>query len=78
MDRDGVGAVEIDGGEIAYRRRGEGPPLVLLHGAVADSRDWEPQLDGGSSLVVIEGPGHVVNMEAPERFNEEVRSFLRG
>jgi pimeloyl-ACP methyl ester carboxylesterase len=32
----------------------------------------------GSRLVVIEGPGHVVNMEAPERFNDEVRSFLRG
>jgi pimeloyl-ACP methyl ester carboxylesterase len=25
---------------------------------------------------VIPGPGHVVNLEAPERFNEEVRSFL--
>ena len=31
----------------------------------------------GSELVVLPGPGHVVNLEAPERFNEEVRSFLR-
>lgn len=30
----------------------------------------------GSKLVVLEGPGHVVNLEAPDRFNKEVRSFL--
>jgi pimeloyl-ACP methyl ester carboxylesterase len=31
----------------------------------------------GSKLAVFDGPGHVVNVESPERFNEEVRSFLR-
>ncbi len=30
----------------------------------------------GSKLVVLDGRGHVVNLEAPERFNYEVRSFL--
>jgi len=30
-----------------------------------------------AELLVIHGPGHVVNLEAPERFNAEVRSFLR-
>jgi pimeloyl-ACP methyl ester carboxylesterase len=30
----------------------------------------------GSRLVVIPGAGHVSNMEQPERFNDEVRSFL--
>ena len=29
-----------------------------------------------SAFVVIPGAGHVVNLEAPERFNSEVRSFL--
>jgi pimeloyl-ACP methyl ester carboxylesterase len=29
-----------------------------------------------STFVVIPGPGHVVNLEAPERFDEELRSFL--
>jgi pimeloyl-ACP methyl ester carboxylesterase len=38
-------SVEIRGLEITYRRTGAGPPLVLLHGAVSDSRIWEPQLD---------------------------------
>jgi pimeloyl-ACP methyl ester carboxylesterase len=31
----------------------------------------------GSELVVLPGIGHMVNLEEPERFNEEVRSFLR-
>ncbi len=31
-----------------------------------------------SKLVVIPGPGHAVNLEAPERFNEVVREFLAG
>jgi pimeloyl-ACP methyl ester carboxylesterase len=30
----------------------------------------------GSTFVVIPGPGHMVNLEAPDRFNHEVRSFL--
>jgi pimeloyl-ACP methyl ester carboxylesterase len=32
----------------------------------------------GSRLVVLEGAGHVCNVELPERFNEEVRQFLGG
>jgi pimeloyl-ACP methyl ester carboxylesterase len=31
----------------------------------------------GSSLVVIDGVGHVPNVEAPEAFDAEVRTFLR-
>ena len=31
----------------------------------------------GSKLVVIPGAGHVCNVDAPERFNAEVREFLR-
>lgn len=32
----------------------------------------------GSKLVFIPGAGHVCNIDAPERFNSEVRAFLRG
>jgi pimeloyl-ACP methyl ester carboxylesterase len=32
----------------------------------------------GARLVVLEGAGHLCNVEAPQRFNEEVRSFLLG
>ncbi len=40
---------------------------------------WEPLHTGiaGSRLVVIPGAGHMVDIEAAERFNTEVRSFLR-
>jgi pimeloyl-ACP methyl ester carboxylesterase len=41
-----VPAAEVNGLEIAYRRAGSGPPLVLVHGGASDSRDWQPQLEG--------------------------------
>jgi hypothetical protein len=37
--------VDVSGRRVAYRRRGSGPPLVLLHGFTHDSRAWRPQLD---------------------------------
>jgi pimeloyl-ACP methyl ester carboxylesterase len=36
--------VRTNGLEIAYRRAGDGPPLVLVHGAALDGRMWQPQL----------------------------------
>src|SRR5918995_2210985 len=33
-----------DGTQIAYRRSGEGPPLVLVHGAASDRGRWSPVL----------------------------------
>jgi pimeloyl-ACP methyl ester carboxylesterase len=39
-----VQAVRTTGLEIAYERVGQGPPLVLVHGAAVDSRMWRPQL----------------------------------
>ena len=36
--------VRKSGFEIAYERVGQGPPLVLVHGAAVDSRMWGPQL----------------------------------
>lgn len=56
-------------------------PTLLLHGDVdrrAPLRIAE-ELHAripGSKLVVIQGPGHMVTLEAPERVNDEVRSFL--
>ena len=38
--------VELDGLRIAYQRVGQGPALVLFHGAGEDSRIWRPQLEG--------------------------------
>jgi pimeloyl-ACP methyl ester carboxylesterase len=33
-----------DGTPIAYKRGGEGPPLVLVHGTTSDHSTWEPVL----------------------------------
>ena len=57
-------------------------PTLLIYGdadqrsPLAIAEDLHARIPG-ARLVVIPGPGHMVNMEAPERFNDEVRSFLR-
>jgi hypothetical protein len=38
--------IEVAGHRIAYARKGQGPPLVLLHGWPMDSREWRRQIDG--------------------------------
>jgi len=39
-------SVDVAGLRIAYRRAGQGEPLLLLHGGFSDSREWRRQLDG--------------------------------
>ena len=57
-------------------------PTLLVHGD-ADQRAPLKVADElharipGSKLVVIPGSGHMVTLEAPQRVNDEVRSFLR-
>lgn len=41
---EGPGAVLIDGYPLAYRRAGEGPPLVLVHGMISDHGLWDVHL----------------------------------
>src|SRR5262245_33593229 len=67
----GSESVEIDGQTIAFERRGEGPPLVLLHGAASDSRDWRPQLEGLSdefTVVAWDAPGCGRSFDPPEDY----------
>jgi pimeloyl-ACP methyl ester carboxylesterase len=58
-------------------------PTLLLYGD-ADVRAPLDVAHGmhaaipGSKLVVLPGVGHVISVEAPERFNDEVRAFLLG
>lgn len=63
--------IEVDGHRIAYRRKGEGPPLVLLHGWPTDSREWRRQLDGLSdefTVVAWDAPGAGRSSDPPETF----------
>lgn len=65
-------AVEVNGLRIAFERRGEGPPLVLLHGGFGlDSRQWRRQLDLFSdefTVVAWDAPGHGQSSDPPETF----------
>jgi pimeloyl-ACP methyl ester carboxylesterase len=64
--------IEVDGLRIAYERAGNGPPLILLHGYVGDSRGtWHRQLDALSdefSVVAWDAPGVGLSSDPPERF----------
>ncbi len=56
---------------IGFERRGAGPPLVLLHGAMSDSRSWRRQLEGLSdafTVVAWDAPGCGASSDPPENF----------
>ena len=63
--------VRANGLDIAYRRAGEGPPLVLVHGAAEDGRAWQPQLAAlADELTVVawDEPGAGRSSDVPADF----------
>ena len=63
--------IEVNGLRIAYQRAGAGPPLVLLHGFLSDSRTWRWQLDALSdefTVVAWDAPGCGRSSDLPETF----------
>ncbi|MDQ4037170.1 MAG: alpha/beta hydrolase [Actinomycetota bacterium] len=64
-------SVVVCGLRIAYRRRGQGEPLLLLHGAFSDSREWRRQQDGLSDafdVIAVDCPGCGGSDDPPEGF----------
>ncbi len=64
-------AVEVDGLRIAFEADGQGPALVLLHGAFSDRRFWRKQLDGLSTdftVVAWDAPGCGHSTDPPATF----------
>ena len=51
--RDDVLLVRTNGLEVAHVRRGDGPPLVLVHGAAEDHRSWRFQLDDWAEVATV-------------------------
>ena len=49
--------VDVVGLRVAFQRRGEGPCLLLLHGAVSDSRAWRLELESLSDVFTCGGVG---------------------
>jgi pimeloyl-ACP methyl ester carboxylesterase len=63
--------VEVGGLRVAYRRAGQGPPLVLLHGGLGDSREWRRQLEGLAdefTVVAWDAPGCGGSSDPPATF----------
>jgi pimeloyl-ACP methyl ester carboxylesterase len=67
-----VEVVEANGLEIAYQRVGEGPPVVLAHGAAADGRMWQPQIAALAdefTVVAWDEPGAGQSSDLPADFD---------
>lgn len=63
--------VEIGGLDIAYERRGAGPPVLLLHGILQDGRAWRRQIEALSdefTVVAWDAPGCGRSSDPPESF----------
>jgi pimeloyl-ACP methyl ester carboxylesterase len=63
--------VEVNGHSVAYRDVGEGPPLVLLHGFLCDSRCWRGQLEDLSDrfrVLAWDAPGAGSSSDPPDSF----------
>jgi pimeloyl-ACP methyl ester carboxylesterase len=61
--------VVIDGVDVAFEADGSGPPLVLLHGVLQDSRAWRPQFAGlrdEFTIVAWDAPGCGRSADPPE------------
>jgi pimeloyl-ACP methyl ester carboxylesterase len=66
-----VDHVDVSGLRIAFQRRGQGPALVLLHGAVCDGRVWRVELDAFSdefTVVAWDAPGCGASSDPPDHF----------
>jgi pimeloyl-ACP methyl ester carboxylesterase len=66
-----VDVIRAKGLEIAYEPVGEGPPLVLVHGAAQDSRAWRPQLAALANeftVVAWDEPGAGRSSDVPADF----------
>ena len=61
--------VEVAGLRLAYQRAGAGPPLVLLHGGLDDSRGWRHQMPAFAEefdVIAWDAPGCGRSSDPPE------------
>ena len=66
-----LAGVEVGGLRVAYRRAGQGPPLVLLHGGLGDSREWRRQLEGLAdefTVLAWDAPGCGGSSDPPQEW----------
>ena len=61
MMSESFATIQVDGAQIAYRRIGNGPPLLVLNGFAATNADWDPSfidvLASSNELILIDNRG---------------------
>jgi hypothetical protein len=57
--------VMVDGKKVHYLEKGEGPPIILIHGFLYNT-----------VMVIFEKAGHTPQEEYPEKFNPLAVEFL--
>src|SRR6266705_2877514 len=61
MAAEAIATIPVDGAQIAYRRLGNGRPLLVLNGLAATSADWDPsfidRLASANDLVLPDNRG---------------------
>jgi pimeloyl-ACP methyl ester carboxylesterase len=53
--------IDLNEAALHYEERGKGAPLILIHGGLASSSQWEPivpELAGGFRVITPDSPGH--------------------
>ena len=63
--------VNVGGVRIGYSGAGSGPPLVMLHGAPADSRTWQwmlPDLSRDHTVIAWDAPGFGESSDIEDSF----------
>src|SRR4051812_43345269 len=77
-----TGQVAVRGVRIAYRRAGQGAPLVLMHGIGAHSAAWRTQLDGladAYDMIAWDTPGYGGSDDPPSDWPmAEYAEYLAG
>jgi pimeloyl-ACP methyl ester carboxylesterase len=66
-----AGRIRAAGLDVAYDRAGSGPPLVLVHGAAGDAREWRLQiagLSGDFTVIAWDEPGAGRSSDVPADF----------
>jgi pimeloyl-ACP methyl ester carboxylesterase len=54
-------SIEVNGAALYYEQHGDGAPLILIHGGLASSAEWEPVLPGladGFMVIAPDSRGH--------------------
>jgi pimeloyl-ACP methyl ester carboxylesterase len=65
-------SIDVNGAALYYEEHGEGAPLLLIHGGLSSSAQWEPvvpELAGGFRVITPDSRGHGRSTNPPEELS---------